>query len=227
LRAEQHRYDDEARAVASWASALGADRVAWPEELRQAVPALLDADVQPVLVDSGVPTQSFAINRTSVVVTRGSTTRAVSVVERDRQAFGTLTAHLVDLEAAAREPLPVGAVATVEIARPFVYAPLRASLPVGARPFTATVTLQPGRYRFEADVFSPAGGQGRLRAESGRTVLRERTVTLGPLVEAPTALEFELAPSHGTSVRLTVTASPGPDSNAFMHAWRIHYIAAG
>ena len=104
------------------------------------------------------------------------------------------------------------------------------AVPLRERPFTADLMLAPGRYRFEADVFGPEGGQARLRASSGFVVLHERTVDLDLLMEAPTALEFDVALSPSPSlatVRLTVASWPPKAADAFMHAWRIRHVSAG
>jgi hypothetical protein len=226
FRAQHHRDDGDARAIAKWARSHDVERIAWPRDLRGAVPALLAAKTTPVLVDPSTPAQAFALNQTGVVVTHDDAPRSLAGIERARRSFGALDAHLIDLGKAAFEPLPAGAVAEVEIARPYLYAPLRDSVDLQRAPLSTTLVLAPGRYRFEADVFAPHGGDATLRAVTGSQPIADRTVALAQVVQRPTPLDFEVAGAPGSRSTVTITVTAGPGSRAFLHAWRVRALGS-
>jgi hypothetical protein len=221
LRNNQVRYDGEARAIAAWMHDHGRERLAWPEELRAAVPTLLDSGVTPVLVDSEVAPQQLAVNDTDVAVTHG--TSDLADISRGEFEAGSLTARVVDLEAAATMPLRPGEFVGQDIARPYRYAPLRDSRPITSDdPFRTTLTLSPGRYVFAVEAFAPERGVQLLRsvAANGQT-LAASTGALALYVLGPAELAFAVRGTDTQAVMLRVAIAGGGDSTAFMHGWSV------
>jgi hypothetical protein len=219
-RHDQHRYDGNAKAIASWARARGVTRVAWPQDLREAVPALLHAHVTPVLVDDRhLAPQEIAVNATPVVVTRRDT--PVNLASREQLSSGPFVARRVDVDAAAQVPLEAGDEIGEDIARPYVYAPLRDSRVIAAgAPYTLHVRLDAGSYVFASEVFDPQKRAAvRLSATVDGRVLAQFGRRATGTVEGPTKLAFSIAGGGSVDVAL-VTATIGPPGSAtFLDAW--------
>ena len=224
LRERQQRFDAEAREVATWMAELDLERVAWPAAHREAVPALLDAGVTPVLVDPDVAPQDLAVNDTGAIVVSGPPSGRLTATLSDERDLGSLTAYRVDLERAASTPLAPGETVGEEIARPYVYAPLRDSevIPTG-EPFRTTLRLAPGRYTFSAELFDPTHrSSARLSARIRARVLTGETVRLRLVVYEPTTLEFVVPGDRPQPLTLVVARrGDGGRGTALMHAWQV------
>ena len=225
LRERQQRFDNDAREVAAWMAELDLERVAWPAAHREAVPALLDAGVIPVLVDPDVAPQDLAVNDTGVLVVNGPPPDRLTATLSDERDLGSLTAYRVDLGRAASAPLAPGEAVGEEIARPYVYAPLRDSEVIRTgEPFRTALRLAPGRYVFSAELFDPMRrSSARLSARIRGRSLAAETMRLGPVVDEPTTLEFVVGGDRPRPVAVTV-ARRGPDGaqgTALMHAWHV------
>jgi len=222
-RSDQTRDHAQAREIARWAREHAASRVAWPESRREAVPALLDAGVTPVLVDdTAVVPAELALNRTPVVVTR-TATGPPAVAARETYRTDDFVAHVVDLAAAAATPLAVGESAGEEYARPYVYAPLRDSRRiVRDEPFAADVRLVPGSYRVEVAAFDP-DGRTRLRiaVRSGDTLAADHRERLRSVVYEPVTAAFEIAGTAARPVTIRVWALGPEGASALVHAWSV------
>ncbi len=117
----QGAYDGAATDIAAWCRERDVERVAWPSELREAVPALLDAGVVPVLVNGSEPAQQYAISRTGVVVMEAGAPAPALEVASHR--VGDLIAYEVAIDEAGSVPLAVGDTVSEKISRPYRYAP--------------------------------------------------------------------------------------------------------
>jgi hypothetical protein len=236
LRAEQHRDDDAAADIAAWAEEQGIDRVAWPIERRGAVAALLAAGVTPVLYDpEESASQDAAVNDTGVLVTDDPDDfEGLQLGASDRFEAGGLTAALVDVEFVAGVPVEPGRRVGQEISRPFVYAPIADPLPItAAEPFSFDVELEAGRYVFEAAVFDPADGldvdpgpvTGRVAVAAAGEPVHAVDVLLGPLVEQPVAVPFEITAEDEGPVTLSISVLAPPTDQgrtvAYLHAWSV------
>jgi hypothetical protein len=237
LRHEQVRYDGQAKEIAAWMHERGQTRVAWPEELRQAVPTLLDAGVTPVLVGSRDPPQQLAVNETGVVVT--TSPNRWRAVTRGRFVAGDLVARLVDLDAAARTPLTGRQVLSQAVSRPYRYAPIRESQELTAtRQFTVTVTLSPGKYMLGVEAFDPTRTFSlELTASMPDALLARQVRRLPPVaedpanpvfVQEPTTLRFEVEgiTARRIEIGLTPVGEPGTRAMALMHGWRLARVAS-
>lgn len=228
----QRAYDDAAADIAAWARDQGADRVAWPADAREAVPALLDGGVIPVLLDEPVPPQQYAVARTDVVVTKVGAPSPAYVVESHRT--GDLIAHRVDLDEAGSVPLEVGDTISEEISRPYRYAPLRpsASLPPG-EVLERELSLEPGRYEVRVEayvgieaeapvaallvVLAPAGGD--FLADGGR---------VDRVVHEPLVVELTVPDGLGPEAVLGIGPFGEPGTpTVFVHGWSISRVADG
>lgn len=223
-RADQHRHDGDAEAIAAWAQARGVERIAWPAELRAAVPALLDAGATPVLVDTDplVP-QQLALNRAPVVVARHAAA-APATIERARFTRGPFTVQHVDLDAARAVPLRTGQSVGEEISRPYRYAPLRDSRRIPPEePMTLRFSLAPGRYRFAVEAFDPERrARVVLTVGSGSGRLAREDVRLEEVVRRPHEVEFEVGTEGVQPVVVRASArGDGADASALVHAWRL------
>ena len=220
IRQHRTRYDGEARAIASWMHDNGEDRVAWPAELRGTVPALLAAGVTPVLVDEArVAPQQLAVNDTGVVVTRDGD--QLGEVTGESFDAGDLTAHTVDLDAAAATPLAVGDIVGQNIARPYRFAPIRNSLRlIEGEPFTTALTLEPGRYQLAVEAFSPQ--RRRDLVVTITTKPRQRTkIRLGRVAEAPIVVPFTVGPDDAQRVKVRFAVAGDGKPQAFVHQWTV------
>jgi hypothetical protein len=222
IRQQRTRYDGEARAIASWMHDNGEDRVAWPDDLRGTVPALLSADVTPVLVDEeNVAPQQFAVNDTGVVVTRGDVEQVADVVGESFDA-GDLTAHLVNLDEAAAIPLAVGDSVGQNIARPYRYAPIRNSLRVTSDDaFAMPLTLAPGSYTLAVEAFATDRGTELVLAVGTDPAQRER-VRLARVVRRPIEMTFTVDDDDGQPVTVRFATQGNPERrHAFVHQWQV------
>jgi hypothetical protein len=223
LRNTQIRHDGEARGIAAWMHDQGHERLAWPEQLRAAVPALLDNGVTPVLVDPDVAPQQLAVNQTRVAVTQGDSDLAG--ITRGQFRTGSLTARMVDLEAAAATPLRPGQYVSQNIARPYIFSPVRDSrLITPDEPFTMTLTLAPGRYVLSVEVFDPElAASLRVSATANRQTLAAATMMLDPVVKEPAELPFAVSgrAALAVNVRVAVANAPNSTTTAFMHEWSV------
>jgi hypothetical protein len=220
IRQHRTRNDGEARAIAEWMHDNGEDRVAWPEDLRGTVPALLSAGVTPVLVDDAqVASQQLAVNDTGVVVTRHGN-RLADVTGETFEA-GDLTAHLVDLDAAAATPLEVGDFVGQNVARPYRYAPIRNSLRLTPdEPFTTELTLDPGSYRLAVEAFSPQRGRDLVVTVATKPRQREN-IRLRPVVQAPIVVPFTVGPNDAQPVLVRLAVAGDGAAQAFVHQWTV------
>lgn len=226
----QRAYDDEAADVAAWAQDRGVERVAWSADKREAVPALLDAGVVPVLVESSAPVQQYAIAQTGVVVADGGE-QAPALVQ-DSHRFGDLTAYVIDLDAAASVPLAVGDTVSEEISRPYRYAPLHPSAVVlPGESFRRDLYLEPGRYEVTVEAFVGVDD------EKGHTSLVVLFALLGGdvvggggiinnVVEEPLVVDIELPEGPSSAVRLAIGPVDGEGApSALIHAWSVTRLA--
>jgi hypothetical protein len=226
LRHDQTRHDGQARAIAAWMRDHDETRVAWPKTYRSAVPALLAAGVTPVLVDDAhVAPQQLALNQTGVAVTRGRS--RLDPVTTDTRRFGSLTARLVNEKAAALIPLDGGDEIGQEIARPYIFAPIRNSLSVDStHSFTTTVTLAPGKYALRVDAFSTTK-HTRLVVEAGTVPAERVAIAMRPADPGPQTLGFRVK-ERGRRVRVQFRLS-AEDANAhkqvYVHGWALERIA--
>jgi hypothetical protein len=235
IHSSQARYDGEAKDIARWAQSQGVSRVAWPAELRSAVPTLLDAGVTPVLVDaSEINAQQLVVNDTPVLVTRGDPV-GFDDVATDRTSAGSLVATLVDLRAASSHPLDVGQSAAVEYSLPYVYSPILDSYPLKVGdPLLIPVPLAPGDYVFTTEVFdpeilltltlsaTPEGGPALTHEAELRAVVDEPQVfrfTADGTVTRTYTLQIQVDPVEGTD------RSRKNADVARMHRWSLERAA--
>ncbi|HEX5096825.1 MAG TPA: hypothetical protein VFX21_12450 [Acidimicrobiia bacterium] len=220
IRQHRTRYDGEARAIASWMHDQGEDRVAWPAELRGSVPALLSANVTPVLVDDArVAPQQLAVNDTGVVVTRDGD-RLGDVTGESFDA-GDLTAHVVKLDAAAATPLASGDIVGQNIARPYRFAPIRNSLRLTEdEPFRMELTLDPGRYQLAVEAFAPQRQRDLVTTIATKPVQRT-TTRLRQVVQAPIVVPFTVGPDDAQPVKVRLAVAGDGKPQAFVHQWTV------
>jgi hypothetical protein len=231
IRGSQARYTDEAADIATWAQSQGVSRIAWPDDLRAAVPTLLDAGVTPVLFDPPeLNAQQLVINDTAVVVTRGEPD-GLDGLTTAQHPSGSLEANLVDLDAAALRPLDVGQAVEVEYSRPYLYAPILDShrLVVG-EPLEIPVTLARGEYVFTTEVFDPDVllALGLTAAADGGPPLAQ-VYELAPVVYEPQELRFAVTGSGPQPFVLKmevfftdgVGTSDENAADAILHRWSL------
>jgi hypothetical protein len=224
-RNDQTRHDDEARAIATWAREQGVTRIAWPEDLRESVPTLVGERVTPILVnDSDIVPQNIAVNRTPVVVTRAGGNPGVPALDSFRA--GALVAQLVDLSVAGGVPLAGDDSAGEEIARPYVYAPLRDSRRIAAgSPFTTRLVLSPGEYVVAIEAFDvERGSRLRITAATGFRSLTDVTRQVENIVREPTIVSFSVPRTVAVSVRLRFIAVGGHNAAVLIHRWSIERV---
>lgn len=226
----QRAYDDEATDIAAWARERDVERVAWPSELRQAVPALLDAGVVPVLVDGSEPPQQFAVAQTGVVVTRVGA--AMPALATASHRVGDLVAYEVAIDEAGSVPLGVGDTVSEKISRPYRYAPLYPSavIPPGES-FDRDLILEPGRYEVTVEAFvgvkaSELSANLIVGLEPAAGELAVAAGPIGAVVEEPLVLELIVTEGSSSAVRLrmgTMGAADSPD--VLVHGWSVTRMA--
>lgn len=226
----QGAYDGAATDIAAWSRERDVERVAWPTELREAVPALLDAGVVPVLVDGSEPEQQYAISRTGVVVTKAGAQAPALEVASHR--VGDLIAYEVAIDEAGSVPLAVGDTVSEKISRPYRYAPLYPSavIPPGES-FDRDLFLEPGRYEVTVEAFvgveasdSSANLVVAFEPTDGEPVVDAGAI--GAIVEEPLVIELVLPEGTSSAVRLRMGTMGAPDSpDALVHAWSVTRLA--
>lgn len=235
IRSSQTRYTDEASDIAEWAEAEGVSRIAWPDELRAAVPTLREAGITPVLYDPPeLNAQQLVLNDTPIVVTRDSSDPFADI-STDEHSAGSLDAQLVDLEATSTVPLDTGQSIEMEYSRPYLYAPILDShrLEVG-EPLQVPATLAAGTYVLTTEAFD-------------HDVRLALTLSARPHDGTPVAQQYELAPvvfepqifgfgvedldAGPFTIQMEVTpvagAPEGGDTptSAFLHRWSLERTA--
>jgi hypothetical protein len=221
LRRHQSRDDGDARAIAAWMLERHEDRLAWPRKLRSAVPALLDAGVTPVLTDDPVAPQQLVVNDAPIVVTRAASAARDLTLEEFRT--GPLIARRVDLERAARVPLRTGETVGEQIARPYVFSPLRDSRRLrDGEPMRRSLLLAPGTYAVHVEAFRPhRGGSLRLLVTEGFLPLTKKQFPFAAIVEHPFVAEFRVPAGGSQTVNVTFTAQDVAGRPAYLNRWQL------
>jgi hypothetical protein len=234
IRNDQQRYADEARDIADWALAHDVARIAWPADLRAAVPALLDAGVTPVLVEpSEVNAQQLVLNDTPVLVGR-DLPADLDEVTADRHEAGALDAALVDLDAAAPQPLDDGEAVEIEYSRPYIYAPIRDSQPlVVGEQLEFPLTLAPGSYVLRTEAYDPETSLDMiLSAIRGDGTPMFVAHELKERVFEPQELRFDVPGTEPQEVELRIEVWPRADAEpgdeetagAILHGWTMERV---
>jgi hypothetical protein len=222
----QARYDGEARAIAGWMHERHEERLAWPRDLRTAVPALLDAGVTPVLTDDPPAPQQLAVNATPVVVTRHA--GAVDDLAIDEFREGPFVARLVDLERAALVPLRTGEVVGEQIARPYVFAPVHDSrLLANGKAMRTMLLLAPGSYVLQVEAFvARSNGMLQVPVTVGFRLLARKQFALASTVERPLELAFRVPAGRAQTVTISFIAQQTNERTpAFLDRWQLERTA--
>jgi hypothetical protein len=223
VRAQLHASDGDAVAIADWARGRGLTRVAWPDDRREAVPALLAAGVTPVLVPAvSPPAQLLALNATPVLVTTDQDDLAS--LSRDELRSGPYIARVIDLGKAGAVPIADGESIGEQISRPYVFSPLRDSRRVlPGQPWSAPVTLAAGHYLLRVAVFDPQyKGFAALSAAIGDRPLGATTPKrLETGVIEPIRVEFDVT-DEAAVVQLELVVTGPPGAVGAVHEWDLH-----
>jgi hypothetical protein len=223
VRAGLHRHDGVAATFATAVSTVGGSRVGWPVDRREAVPALLEAGLTPVLLDpERSPPQHLAVNEVAFAAVPAGDT-SLDDVTTDRWPLGSLDVRRIDLARAAATPILQGEEVGEELSRPYRYAPVRDSAEVTVdAPFVRSLELAPGRYRLSVDGFDPERGAQALVVRAGAEVLARSGGPLAPVAGAPLGGDFEVSGGAVRTVRIEVRPVPaGSDGRVLVHGWRV------